>query len=136
MSLAGEMETFMEDVSQGEAREKTLELYFAVRTFLDVCERLDEHYVIYTEMLSDGRFMVKLFCVDPSANLQECLNKGRSAVFFSATLLPVQYYISLLGEDREPYTMYAKSVFQYYIWPDSVHLIQLQSICQAFMEFL
>ena len=112
MSLAGEMETFMEDVSQGEAREKTLELYFAVRTFLDVCERLDEHYVIYTEMLSDGRFMVKLFCVDPSANLQECLNKGRSAVFFSATLLPVQYYISLLGEDREPYTMYAKSVFR------------------------
>lgn len=112
MNLSGEMENFLEDAPQGEVRERTLELYFAVRTFLDICDRLDKHYVIYTELLADGRFMVKLFCVDPSANLQECLDKGNSAIFFSATLLPVRYYISLLGEEREPYTMYAKSTFQ------------------------
>ena len=106
------MENFLEDAPQGEMREKTVELYFAVRTFLDTCDRLDKHYVIYTEMLADGRFMVKLFCVDPSANLQECLDKGNSTIFFSATLLPVRYYISLLGEEKEPYTMYAKSTFQ------------------------
>lgn len=112
MSLSGEMENFLEEEGPGEVRELVLELYFAVRTFLDTCDRLDDHYVIYTEMLADGHFMVKLFCVDPSANLQECLDKGNSAVFFSATLLPVRYYISLLGEDREPYTMYARSPFQ------------------------
>ena len=112
MNLSGEMETFLEDAPQGEMREKVVDLFFAVRTFLDICDRLDEHYVIYTEMMGDGRFMIKLYCVDPSANLQECLDKGNSTIFFSATLLPVKYYISLLGEDTQPYTMYAKSPFQ------------------------
>lgn len=111
LNLSGELENFLEDCPQGEVREKVVDLFFAVRTFLDTCDRMDDHYVIYTEMQADGRFMVKLFCVDPAANLQQCLEKGNSAVFFSATLLPVQYYIHLLGEDREPYTMYAKSPF-------------------------
>ncbi len=111
MSLSGEMENFLEEAPPGEVRDKVLDLYFAVISFLNICDRLDEHYVIYTEMLTDGRFMVKLYCVDPSVNLQERLDKGNSAIFFSATLLPVKYYISLLGEDPNPYTMYAKSTF-------------------------
>ena len=36
MNLSGEMENFLEDAPQGEVRERTLELYFAVRTFLDI----------------------------------------------------------------------------------------------------
>lgn len=59
---------------------------------MNIYERVDERYVIYTEHEADGRFKMRLFCVDPSYNLQECLDKGRSTIFFSATLLPVQYY--------------------------------------------
>jgi Rad3-related DNA helicase len=111
MNLGGEMENFLEVFEQGEVREKVLDLYFQVYTFLEACDRLDDHYVIYTEMMEDGRFQVKLFCVDPSTNLQQCLDKGNSAIFFSATMLPVRYYIKLLGEDPTPYTMYAESSF-------------------------
>ncbi|MCR5778733.1 MAG: ATP-dependent DNA helicase [Lachnospiraceae bacterium] len=91
--------------------DELLEFYFQIRSFLNMAERFDEHYVNYTELLEDDTFKVKLFCVDPSKNLRECLDMGRSAVFFSATLLPVQYYIDLLSGDRSDYTVYAPSTF-------------------------
>ena len=59
-----------------------MDLYLKVRHFLNMYERLDEHYVIYTQFLENHSFMIKLFCVDPALNLQECLDKGRSTVFF------------------------------------------------------
>ena len=100
--LAGVMEKFLEDSGNRELNEKVLDLYFQISSFLDICDRLDECYVIYTELQGDGRFMIRLFCVDPSVNIQECLNKGNSTIYFSATLLPIDYYKRLLS--REPET--------------------------------
>ncbi len=88
-----------------------MDLYLKVRHFLNMYERLDEHYVIYTQFLENHSFMIKLFCVDPALNLQECLDKGRSTVFFSATLLPIQYYKKLLSTKEENYAIYAKTAF-------------------------
>lgn len=117
MNLCGAAEAFLEDSRSGkisvqtEVSRKILELYFQVRAFLDVCDRLDDNYVIYTELCSDGRFMIRLYCVDISQNLQECLDKGKSTVFFSATLLPVTYYKSLLSTVKDDYAIYAHSSF-------------------------
>lgn len=47
----------------------------------------------------------------PAVNLRLCLDKGVSAVFFSATLLPVNYYKDLLTGDPEDYAVYARSPF-------------------------
>ena len=55
--------------------------------------------------------MVKLFCVNPAENLQNCLEQGNSTIFFSATLLPIQYYKSLLSVDQDDYAVYAESTF-------------------------
>ncbi len=93
-------------------RRELLEFYFSIRNFLNIMELVDEHYQIYTEIQEDGRFMMKLFCVDPSENLQKCIEKGRSTIFFSATLLPIQYYKSLLSTNKENYAIYAKSTFK------------------------
>ena len=57
------------------------------------------------------KFQVCLFCVNPSRNLQNFLEKGRSAVFFSATLLPIRYYKQLLSTEEEAYAIYARSPF-------------------------
>ena len=59
----------------------------------------------------EDAFFVKLFCVDPSENLKECMERGRASVLFSATFLPIQYYKALLGGTEEDYEMYARSVF-------------------------
>ena len=56
--------------------------------------------------------MLKLFCVDPSANLEHCMDRGRSSILFSATFLPIQYYKKLLGGTPEDYEVYARTVFQ------------------------
>ena len=74
-------------------------------------ERLDENYRIYSEILENGNFMVKLLCVNPRENLAEAMAKGRSSILFSATLLPVQYYKRLLGGENTDYEAYAKSSF-------------------------
>lgn len=111
MNLCGVMEKFLEDSRENELNEAVLDLYFRARSFLDICDRLDECYVIYTELGSDGRFKLKLYCVDPSLNLQECLNKGNSTIYFSATLLPIDYYKSLLSRIPDDYAVYAESCF-------------------------
>ena len=84
---------------------------FRCDSFLNMYERVDEHYRIYTELLPSGEFVIRLYCVNPIENLAQCLSQGKAAVFFSATLLPVQYYISLLSEAKDDYAIYARSPF-------------------------
>lgn len=103
-------EFFLKDISFPEKKE-VQEFYLELRHFLNMYERVDENYVVYTEHETDGRFKVKLYCVDTAVNLQECLDKGRSTVFFSATLLPIQYYKKLLSTKEDNYAVYAKTVF-------------------------
>ena len=103
MNLLTEMERYLE--------EQILPLFFGLRSFLNIHDLLDKNYVIYSEMQSDGRFMVKLFCVNPAENLQKCLEQGNSTIFFSATLLPIQYYKSLLSVVQDDYAVYAESTF-------------------------
>lgn len=103
-------EFFLKDISFPEKKE-VQEFYLELRHFLNMYERVDENYVVYTEHETDGRFKVKLYCVDTAVNLQECLDKGRSTVFFSATVLPIQYYKKLLSTKEDNYAVYAKTVF-------------------------
>ncbi len=92
-------------------RESVLDFYFQICHFQDMYELLDDHYVIYTRMEEDGRFLLRLFCVDPGRNLQERLERGVGSILFSATLLPIQYYKKLLGGRPEDYEVYARSAF-------------------------
>ena len=87
-------------------------LYLDVRHFVNMYESMDDNYSIYTDYSQDRSFNVNLCCMDPSKPLKECLARGRSAVFFSATLIPVKYYISQLGgSEEEDYAVYAPSPF-------------------------
>ena len=112
MLLASAMDEFLQKPIEFAGRKEVLDFYFSIRNFLNVADLVDEHYQIYSEIQEDGRFMLKLFCVDPSENLQKCIEKGRSTIFFSATLLPIQYYKNLLSTEKENYAIYAKSTFQ------------------------
>lgn len=109
--LFSELETLLEDPAEFEGRDTVLEFYFAVRSFLNIYERVDENYRIYTELLESGDFMVRLFCVNPIRNIGECLAQGASTVFFSATMLPIRYYRELLSNEEEDYTVYVNSPF-------------------------
>lgn len=112
MRLASDMDEFLQKNPEFAERKTVLEFYMNLRNFLNIYELVDEHYVIYTEIQEDGRFMMKLYCVDPSLNLQKCLDKGNSTIFFSATFLPINYYKQLLSTKDDNYAVYATSTFK------------------------
>lgn len=111
MKLASELDEFLQRSTEFPERKEVSEFYFGLRNFINIYERVDEHYVIYTEHMEDERFKMKLYCVDPSLNLQECIDRGNSAIFFSATFLPIQYYKNLLSTKKDNYAVYAETAF-------------------------
>ncbi len=111
LQLGFAMEEFFQKEINIPEKKEVQEFYLNVRHFLNMYELVDENYVIYTEHEPDGRFKLKLYCVNPAVNLQSCIDKGRSTIFFSATLLPIQYYKKLLSTCADNYAVYAQSVF-------------------------
>ncbi|MCR5789406.1 MAG: ATP-dependent DNA helicase [Lachnospiraceae bacterium] len=108
------MDDFLEEEREDRFAHRTelLEFFFKLRHFINMYDnRGKDDYVIYSELKTDGRLMLKLLCTDPSGNLKQRLLKSVSTIFFSATLLPVRYYRDMLGGETEDYAVYAKSVF-------------------------
>ncbi len=110
MNVQTGFEKYLEN--QDDVEKEVLEFYFSVREFLNIYDTLDDNYEIYTELEADGRFKIKLFCVNPAQNLETYLSQGNSTIFFSATLLPIQYYKKLLSVEKEDYAIYAHSPFE------------------------
>ena len=110
--LSSMIDNYFDERDDSPIAPELLDFFFEINHFLDIYERVDDNYVMYTEMQEDGSFQIKLFCVNPSKNLKECMLRARSSILFSATLLPIQYYKKLLGGEKDDYEVYAHSVFQ------------------------
>ena len=94
-----EAETWLARNQPADFRESLLELYFRLRAFQRTAELYDERFVTIVEPGSAPR--VRLFCLDPSCLLGQALARGKAALFFSATLTPIDYYRTLLGGTPE-----------------------------------
>ena len=111
MNATTEFDIFLNEYTDFPERDKVMDLYFDIFHFMNMYELMNDKYKIYLNEDEEGRFFVKLQCMDPSDNLKVCLDKGRSAVFFSATFLPIQYYKEQLAGTEEDYAIYAPSPF-------------------------
>ncbi len=109
--LYAAIDDFLDEHDTFPNKKELLDFYFEAAHFLNIYEIMDENYVVYSQLLDNGDFMLKLFCVNPARNLRQCMHKGRSTILFSATLLPIQYYKKLLGGEPTDYEVYAKSTF-------------------------
>ena len=105
-----ELSRLLEEQKNFPERKEVLTGFFEIRTFLETAEQAGEGYRIYARFDDDG-FRIRLLCVDPSARLKKCLESARTTVFFSGTLLPVQYYKEMLTGDPEEYAIYTESPF-------------------------
>lgn len=111
--LMTECEEYLKDEKRpGTEREAVLNLYFEARHFLAMYDFSDTDYRFYTAYGEDGSFYARVQCMQPARSLAEQLKKGKSAVFFSATLLPVRYYMEELGGNEEDYAIYVPSPFK------------------------
>lgn len=79
-------------------RDDLLDLFFTISGFIRVSEHYDDSYVTCFESIKKD-LKLKLFCIDPSIQLGNALTRCRAAVFFSATMTPMDYFKKILGCD-------------------------------------
>ena len=108
--LIKELDQWLINEKKHELYEEVLKLYFELLRFIKIGDFYDERYVNYIEEM-DKDVLLKLFCINPSYLLSESLKKGKSAIFFSATLTPLDYYRNLLGGDEGDYIIRFSSPF-------------------------
>lgn len=121
-----EAEKWLVKNESADFREDLLALYFRLRTFRRTSELYDERYVtLFGEATAPA---VRLFCLDPSHLLQQALTRGKAAIFFSATLTPLDYYRTLLGGVPEDPVMQLSSPFP----PDNLAVLVQDRIQTTF----
>lgn len=103
-------EKYLLEHKEAPFNEELLELYFDVYGFLRTAEYYDERFVTYIEKPVND-VVLKMYCLDPSYLLSECMKKGKSTVLFSATLSPMEYFIQVLGGNEESYRIRLASPF-------------------------
>ncbi|MCH1627952.1 ATP-dependent DNA helicase [Ferdinandcohnia quinoae] len=96
--------------TKSEDQQLLLDSYFAATGFVRISKLFDERFVLYIETLKN-EVQLKIFCLDPSYLLQQIRKRFRSTVYFSATLLPLQYFMDMLGGTTEDYTLSIPSPF-------------------------
>ncbi len=104
-----EAEKWLVKNQPAEFREALLALYFRMHSFRRTAELYDERFV--TIIKSEPKPKVRLFCLDPSLLLRKALARGKAAIFFSATLTPIDYYRTLLGGEPEDPVLQLASPF-------------------------
>ena len=94
------MSSYFESEHDAQHDDVLKQLYFDTINYGKIADFFDEDFVLF--VANEGKdCMVKQFCMNPAHPIQEMTKKGRSTIFFSATLSPIDYYLSLLGgEDK------------------------------------
>lgn len=110
--LQGKLSTYVTD-RKTELPEGVLDFYFDVRYFVMTMAELDSHYLITANVpeREKNEVVIKLNCMNPRIRIRDFLKFHRSSVFFSATLLPVKYYMEQLAAEPDDYAVYAPSPF-------------------------
>lgn len=105
-------EKFLEkDSTFGDDPEKKLlDLYFESLFYLKICEYFDEKFCSYVQ-ISNNEVITSLYCADPSKIINDLLKKGTSAILFSGTLQPIQYFKAALGGDEQDKMLIVPSPF-------------------------
>ncbi|MBE6070481.1 MAG: ATP-dependent DNA helicase [Clostridium butyricum] len=106
-----ESEEILAKGNKFEGYEEILKLYFEIYSFTNIIQLYDENYV--TLIKKEGKDVsIGLFCVNPAKNIKTYLNKCYSVIFFSATLSPINYYVSMLGGNSDSYRVKLPSPFK------------------------
>lgn len=105
-------EKWLKTQHQSEHHKKVLDYYFECMSFIRIQRIYDDHYT--TLLLKEGSSVaVKLFCMDPSELIKEITKSNHFTVFFSATLLPHDYFRQLFGRVDSDRSIILESPFDH-----------------------
>jgi DNA excision repair protein ERCC-2 len=92
-------------------RPALLEFYFQCNSYVRTADYFEAWYVSYFEKQDKSGLKTKLFCLDPAPLLQIPLARSQAAIFFSATLLPLDYFQQVLTGSTANSTLMLSSPF-------------------------
>ena len=104
LNLRKKIDTFLK---KNEAHPHTVELSelsALLRRFCGLSDYYDDRFLTYME-LREGKLSVQIFCLDPAGVLDSAMNRARSAILFSATLKPLDYFVDVLGGGKHAQTL-------------------------------
>ena len=103
------MEGFLMEKRDAQGYEDILDLYFQLTSFIRISDMYDDSFVTTLQEVS-GDLKLRLFCIDASGHIRRALKRGLSAIFFSATLNPMDYFMNLLGGGEEDYNFHGRTL--------------------------
>lgn len=124
--------------------EEVLDFYYEARAFISLSELYTEQYTTILKK-EKNEFIIKIFCIDPSKNINDIIKKSYSTIIFSATLSPMKYYIDLLGGNEESYRVKLGSPFKKenlstYVYPLDMRYVNryknIDKLCYAIKQFI
>ena len=93
-----------------EENEELMDLYFDVYIFLSISDFYAKNYTtIYTKTFNG--MTIKIYCVNPQKVIEEKMKKAKSNIIFSATLIPMDYFMKMYSYDEEDFIINLKSPF-------------------------
>ena len=93
-----------------EENEELMDLYFDVYSFLSISDFYDKNYTtIYTKTFNGMN--IKIYCVNPQKVIEEKMKKAKSNIIFSATLIPMDYFMKMYSYEEEDFIINLKSPF-------------------------
>ncbi|TPR39580.1 ATP-dependent DNA helicase [Apilactobacillus micheneri] len=99
------------DHPEDKLNDEVLEYYFKLLHYQKINEYYDDTYKTRIYHDYNNNTIIKLFCMDPSPHLSESLQLGGSAILFSATLSPMNYYQRVLGHEDDSLAFEIESPF-------------------------
>lgn len=93
----------MTDINKNNHQEVSKELlsfYLDVNRFIKIYEIINDAF-IYNIKRSGKYSKIELICLDASKYLKAIISRLKGAIYFSATLTPINYYINTLGGRSE-----------------------------------
>ncbi len=105
------------------------ELAFKVYEYRKICERFDRKYLTFINKSCDT-VSVLLYCLDPSGQLSEALQRAEASVLFSATLTPTDYFADILGGGKKSVSVSFRSPFP----PENLCVVAMDKISTRYED--
>lgn len=100
VALRFQMERTLAENREWPQKEDFMQLFFDLSHFLKMADLFDEHFTFVVGGSPRKRF-IEIFCLDPGPQLSKVLDAVSSAIFFSATLSPPNYYNRFFSWQKE-----------------------------------
>jgi len=87
-----------------------LKVYFQLVFLYNCITHMTKNHVVYYSRDERG-WMMKVFCINPRDQFVEYLKNAKSAIFFSATLHPFEYFCEVLSKNDKDHKLSVLSPF-------------------------